>query len=307
MTDQDREAFIRRIKGSPQLYVIAFEILWLLHPSKEKHWAFLEKPMLTVLGDGSEEPRLESKTVTSEAASWVFSELQDVRTIADWKKFAASGRHLWVLLAILKAVSNKTVMVNSLAALAECVVQCQNTIELGRQKKTGILAADSRWIAQLMKSRAPAGSELSKSFLEALYAINATAELGAELRQASDTLHDRLQSTTEALTTERQSRQDAESSAQRMETKLAELRGVLETMQSELAAERLHSSRQSGFNTVAKQETVNQVLATVRQGTLHRLANIRAYADREKPNREEILELVGEIESHLSKVERILE
>lgn len=307
ITEQDREALLTRINGSPELQSIAFELLWSLHASKEKPWAFLEKPMLNVLGHGSDEPRLQSKTVPSEGASWVFTELRDVHTVADWKQFAASGRHLWVILAILKAASNKPVMVESLVALAECVEHCQNTTELGRQKKVGILAADSQWIARLIKSRTPAGSELSKPFLEALYALNATAELGAELRQASNALQNRLQSTGEALATERQARQNAESSVQSLETSLAEVRGVLETVQSELAAERLHSSRQGGFNTVAKQETVNQVLATVRQGTLHRLENIRAYADREKPNREEILELVGEIEAHLAKVERILE
>jgi hypothetical protein len=198
-------------------------------------------------------------------------------------------------------------MVESLVALAECVEHCQNTTERGKQRKVGIQLADGQWIARLVKSRTPAGSELSKQFLEALYAINATAELGAELRQESNTLRDRLQSTGEALASERQARQDAESSIQSLETSLAEVRGVLETVQSELAAERLHSSRQGGFNIVAKQETVNQVLATVRQGILHRLENIRGYADREKPNREEILELVGEIETHLAKVERILE
>ena len=41
----------------------------------------------------------------------------------------------------------------------------------------------------------------------------------------------------------------------------------------------------------------------VRQGINHRLDNIREYADRDKPNRDEILALVEEIKEHLAGLE----
>jgi hypothetical protein len=36
------------------------------------------------------------------------------------------------------------------------------------------------------------------------------------------------------------------------------------------------------------------------------LENIRIYADRENPDREEIVALVGEIESHLARVQQMI-
>ena len=70
--------------------------------------------------------------------------------------------------------------------------------------------------------------------------------------------------------------------------------------------EELHERRSVAYAALARQETINHTLATVRRGILHRLENIRLYADRENPNREEILELVKEIETHLAKVESLL-
>jgi hypothetical protein len=47
-------------------------------------------------------------------------------------------------------------------------------------------------------------------------------------------------------------------------------------------------------------------MSAVRRAVIHRLQNIRGYADRENPNREEIVALVGEIENHLNKIEEVL-
>ena len=69
----------------------------------------------------------------------------------------------------------------------------------------------------------------------------------------------------------------------------------------------LHERRAAGYAELVRKEIINNTMATVRQGTLHRLENIRLFADREKPNRKEILELVAEIEAHLAKVGRLLE
>ena len=74
-------------------------------------------------------------------------------------------------------------------------------------------------------------------------------------------------------------------------------------LKNELEEQRLHIARQGGFNVVAKNQTITQIMSTVRQVTLHRLENILAYADREIPDREEIIGLVTEIEKHLSRIE----
>ena len=68
----------------------------------------------------------------------------------------------------------------------------------------------------------------------------------------------------------------------------------------------MHITRQGGFNEVARGETINKVMSLVRQGVIHRLENIAAYADRPNPDREEILALVGEIQKHLGGIEEAI-
>ena len=85
--------------------------------------------------------------------------------------------------------------------------------------------------------------------------------------------------------------------------KLETISQSLENTRNELSEEKLHTARQGGFNVVTKRETINHVLSVIRQGISHRLENIRRYADRDKPNREEIVALVAEIEKHILKIE----
>ena len=133
-SETDREAVLDRIGASPQRLQIAFELLCLMRePKFPSRLRWLEPPMLNILGGGDDEPDLETKTVASEAKTWVFREFREVRNIADWKRFLATGRHLWVLYALLKACTNKQILVEALTALAECAEHCQNTSPDGNQ------------------------------------------------------------------------------------------------------------------------------------------------------------------------------
>ena len=88
-----------------------------------------------------------------------------------------------------------------------------------------------------------------------------------------------------------------------LQAKLDTANQSLEEANKKLIEERMHVTRLCGFNDVAKREVINNALAAVRRGINHRLENIRGYADREKPNRDEILALVGEIKEHLAGIE----
>ena len=306
ITDDDRAAVVARIKDSSQKFQIAFEILWLIQdPKLAPRFQWLEPAMLDLLGSGEEDPDLAAKSVPSEAKTWVYREFREVKNLGDWKRFVASGRHLWVLYAILKAFPNKQILVEALSALSECAEQCQNWGADGKQKKVAVQASDPKWIAKLIKARIPTKLELPKAFLESLYAITATAELSEALRKESNGLHFRLKETEDDLTKEKQAEKSAEERADSLQAKLTAATDELQTTRKELAEERLHNTRQGGFNVVAKNETIKHVLALVRQGAVHRLENIRLYADRENPDREEIVALVGEIEKHLSKIEEV--
>ena len=259
--------------------------------------------MLAILSDGEDQPKLSSLTIPSEAGNWVRNALQDVRTFAHWKRFVASGKHFWILYSVLRAGANKHVLIEALTAFSECAERCHNIAESGKPKKRPIVAADGTWIAKLLKSKIPAKAELPKPFLESLYAINAAATLSEDVRSENEGLRRRLNVTEDELAAEIRAKEIAEQKAMDTQAKLDATNKALEETKKELSEERLHSTRQGGFNVVAKRETINHVLSVVRRGVNHRLENIRGYADREKPNRDEILALVGEIEEHLTGIE----
>jgi hypothetical protein len=306
-SETDREVVLDRIGSSSQRMQIAFEALcFMREPKFPSRLRWLEAPMLNILGGGNEEPDLEMKTVASEAKTWVFREFRDVRNIVDWKRFVASGRHFWVLYAVLKASTNKQILVEALTALAECAEHCQNTSPDGKPKRHAIPAADARWIAKVLKAKIPAKFDLPKAFLEALFAINATADLSEALRRETNGLQFRLKQTGEELEAEKKAKCAAEERAGALQTEFETTKASLAQAQKDLKEERLHITRQGGFNEVARGETINMVMSLVRQGVIHRLENIAAYADRPNPDREEILALVGEIQKHLGGIEEAI-
>jgi hypothetical protein len=304
LQEEERDRVVARIADSSHRHHIAFEILCSLHdPKQNSKPRWLEGPMLKVLSGGMEPPILSSLTIPSDAKKWVQNELQDIYRLAHWKEFVTSGRHFWVLYAILRTAPNTHVLIEALNAFSECAERCQNTDEFGKPKKRHIQASDGAWIVKLIKSKAPPKPELSKTFFETLFALNAAATLSESVRSESDGLRVRLKLTEDDLASEVQARANAEQRERDLKAELETTSQSLEATKNELSEEKLHTTRQGGFNTVAKRETINHVLSTVRQGITHRLENIRGYADREKPNREEILALVGEIEKHLSRLE----
>jgi hypothetical protein len=307
VSETDREAVLDRIGSSSQRMQIAFEILcFMREPKFPARLRWVEAPMLNILGVGDEEPDLEAKTVASEAKTWVFREFREVRNIVEWKRFVASGRHLWVLYALLKASTNKQILVEALTALAECAEHCQNTSPDGKPKRHAIPAADAKWIAKVLKGKIPAKFDLPKAFLETLFAINATADLSEALRRETNGLQFRLKQTGEELEAEKKAKSAADERTGALQTELGATKATLAQAQKDLKEERLHITRQGGFNEVARGETINKVMSLVRQGVIHRLENIAAYADREKPDREEILALIGEIQKHLGSIEEAI-
>ena len=262
--------------------------------------------MVDLLGDGADEPNLGASAVPSEARTWVYREFREIHNIGDWKRFVASGRHLWILYGILSSATSKQILVESLTAFSESAAQCQNVAANGTRKKTAVDASDSKWISKLVKARVPTKLDLSKAFLESLFAIHSTADLSEALRKESNGLHFRINNLEKDFVIERTAKVAAEGQAQSLQEELDTTRNDLTLTKKDLDEERLHNKRQGGFNTVARSETINEVMAIVRKDSLHRLENIRGYADREIPNREEIIALVGEIEKHLSRIEEVL-
>jgi hypothetical protein len=301
---QIRERFITRIIGSPQRHHIAFEILFLLLDKKNiSKIQWIEKAMLKVLSDGVEQPALSPVTVSSQAGKWVGNELHEIDTIAKWKQFVSEGKHFWLLYAILRTSPNTHVLIESLTAFIDSVEKIHNKGQTGKVKKYVVRASDAIWITKLLKSKIPAKYDLPKSFLETVFAIYATAALSEDVRIESAALRAHLKTIEEELAIATKAMVSGEQRERDLQVKLDATAVSLDRAKKELSDEKLHAKRQGGFNVVAKQETINHVVSIVRQKINHRLENIRGYADREKPNRDEILALVEEIEKHLSRLE----
>jgi hypothetical protein len=297
-------ALIARINASPHKHYIAFEILCLLLDRKNKlkiQW--IEKPMQMILLDGVEQRGLSPLTVPGQAGRWMRNELQDVDTTAKWKEFTSKGKHFRVLYEILRTAPNTHILVEALAAFTDHVEHLENISQTRQTRKLVISASDARWIAKLLKSKIPTKNDLPKSFFETTFAIIAAAALSENIRAECNALHLRLKEIEEKLDTEAKARAALQQHEKDLRLELEAISQSLENTRKELSEEKLHTARQGGFNLVAKRETINHVLSVVRQGISHRLENIRRYADRDKPNREEIVALVAEIEKHIIKIE----
>lgn len=303
-TELDQQSIIARLQSSLRRSFIVFEFLWWrrnVRATSKFFW--FESIALQMLGNGEPAPNLASLPAPADAGRWVFHELREINSLSEWKKYIASGRHLWLLHAILQCASNRPALIEAILALAECIEHLHNSAARNKPVKPLINAEDPQWIVRLLKSRISSQSDLSKSFIECVFALNATAGLSQELREDSNSLRSQLRKMSEDLKSETDANTNAENRKLQLQAELDQTKKELADKSQSLEDERKHNIRTGGFGGVAKQETVSQVMAIVRQGASHRLESIRQYADREKPNREEILDLVNEIEKHLAGVE----
>lgn len=304
-SQEARSVFLDRVLRSPKKKIIAFEILHRLMFTKDlSKLGWLREPMLQELGQGSVEPNLALLPFPKDAGKWVFNEFREVTSPEEWKTFTESGRHLWVLLAILKSYTSGPHLIEALSALGECAEQCEG--RMIKKADGGIRRStrDASSIIKLLRSVTLQKLEFPKGFLEALYAVNATAYVAVETRTALDATLSKLKATEENLTAIQSAKDEADSQIALLKTQLSELQVCLTQTETALSEEKAHATRLEGFNAVAKREVISRVMTSVRQGLSHRLEHIRRYADRENPDRAEILILVAEIEKHLSQTQQ---
>jgi hypothetical protein len=295
--------YITRIEQSPESKLIAFEcLIWLRQSKEAKAFSWLKEPMRRVLGDGSAFPNLALLENPILVGKWVKEQLKSLETLSAWNAFFASGRHLWVLHCILQCRDKLIFLVEGLTALADGLSHWQNLQNPALWKKGGVQDADPRWVAQLLEGFTPK-LKVSKDFVETVYAINSVAEVSASARSEQQAMWTQLDSTQRELEEEVEARRAAETKAESLGHELERNRNELASCRLEVEAEKQHTVRSGGFSEVARRETIQQVLSDVRQGLSHRLEDIRSYANRENPNREEILDLVQEIQTHLTKLE----
>lgn len=303
LSDEKQSEFITRIEQCPEAKLLAFECLaWLRKGKEAKKFRWLEPAMQRLLGDGAPFPNLALQENHVLVGKWVKEQLRPLETLSAWNAFFASGRHLWLLHCLLQCRDKRILLVEGLTALADGLAHWQNLQNPALWKKGGVQAADPRWVAQLLESRLSAKLELSKSFVETVYAIQAVAEVTASARSEQQAMWRQLDSTQRELEEEIETRRAAETKTESLGHELEGIRNELASCRLELEAEKQHTVRSGGFSEVSRRETIQQVLSDVQQGISHRLEDIRSYADRENPNREEILELVQEIQAHLSKL-----
>lgn len=74
-------------------------------------------------------------------------------------------------------------------------------------------------------------------------------------------------------------------------------------MRSNPIEEEEHNIRLAGYAELVRKDKIRKDISQIRLAFLGRLDNIRGFADREKPNREEILALLREIQEELKSLE----
>lgn len=304
LSEEKQSEFITRIEQCPEAKLLAFECLvWLRKGKEAKKFRWLEAPMQRLLGDGAPFPNLALLENPFLVGKWVNEQLKPLETLPSWNAFFNSGRHLWLMHCLFQCRDKRSSLVEGLTALANGLAHWQNLQSPELWKKGGVQTADPRWVAQLLETRLAAKFEISKSFVEMVYAVSAVAEVSASARSETQAMWGQLSSTQRELEEEAEARKTAEARAVDLGHQLEKTRNDLAQCRVDLESEKQHTVRSGGFSEVARRETIQQVLSDVQQGLSHRLEDIRSYADRENPNREEILELVQEIQTHLTLLE----
>lgn len=304
LDEEKRLEYIGRIRQSSDAKLIAFECLNRLVRGKDApKYRWLEEPLTQILGDGSALPHLALLENPVQVGKWVGNQLSSLETLPSWKAFFASGRHLWVLYCLSQCRDKRESLIEGLTALANGLAHWQNLQSPEGWKNGGVQPVDPGWIAGLLEDNLVAKFELPKAFVKTVYAINAAAEVGASARSELKGVWRDLDMARRERDEEAEARRAAESREKEIAANFERTKAELESCRLKLSAEKEHTTRTGGFTDVARRETVQQVLSDVRQGLLHRLEDIRAFADREKPNGEEIVELVKEIQGHLAKLE----
>jgi hypothetical protein len=296
--------YVTRIEQSSEAKLLAFEcLIWLRKGKEAKKFRWLEEPMQRLLGGGAPFPNLALLGNPIMVSKWVNDQLKPLDTLSAWNGFFKSGQHLWLMHCLFQCRDKRNSLVEGLTALANNLAHWQNLQSPELWKKGGVQTTNTRWIAQMLESRLVAKFELSRSFVEQVYALSAVAEVSASARTELQAVWKQLDTTQREREDEVEARKAAEARAEDLGHKLEKTQDQLDRCLVELESEKQHTVRSGGFSEVARRETLQQVLSDVRQGLSHRLEDIRNYADREKPNREEIMELVNEIQTHLSKLE----
>jgi hypothetical protein len=303
-SEEKQLEFVTRIEQSPEAKLLAFECLvWLRKGQEAKTFRWLEQPMQRLLGGGAPFPNLTLLENPILVGKWVNEQLKPLETLSAWNAFFNSGRHLWLMHCLFQCRDKRSSLVEGLNALANGLAHWQNLQSPGLWKKGGVQTTDPRRIAQLLEAQLAPKFGLSKSFVDHVYAFSAVAEVSASARSELHAIWKQLDATQREREDEAEARKAAEARVLDLGHELENTRDQLARCRVELESEKQHTVRSGGFSEVARRETLQQVLSDVRQGLSHRLEDIRNFADRENPNREEILELVGEIQTHLSKLE----
>lgn len=304
LPEEKRQEFAARIEQCREAKLIAFECLsWLRHSKDAAKFRWLDEPMQRVLGGGVQPPNLALLENPMRVGAWVAEQIKTLDTLSAWNAFFGSGRHLWLLHCLFQCRDKRESLVEGLTALANGLAHWQNLRSPALWKKGGVQTTDPRWIAQLLEARLPAKFEMPKAFIEAAYSVSAVAELSSSSRFELNALWKQLDAVRAERDEESTARIEAQAREHRLRQDLKQNHDELASCRLELEEEKKHTVRSEGFSEVARKQTVQQVLSDVRQVLNHRLEDIRNYADRDKPNGEEILELVQEIKVHLAKLE----
>jgi hypothetical protein len=299
-TEVQQNVFLAGIKDSPNPSGMAFEVILWLYETRErlrKH-SWLKPHMLEILELYPQALDPNDCSGPGELAKWVQQKLEPLQNATDWSDFVRSSRHFAVLCMILLPTRAKRHLTEAIAAFNQCAIRCS-----GKHGGEGSLQPDANAIRALIRRRIPTRADLPKDFRETLAAIHAVSDMSAELMQENKALASEVDELRLSLRQEIDSLEKAEKSVADLETKLQTANLRLREVQACLETERNQRTTQREFQSLEKDQTAAHVISVVRQGVNQKLKDIREYADRANPNRDEILSLLKEIEYHVETLE----
>lgn len=297
ISEQVRTEYVNRVRASSSSRYIAFRLLALraVGDMQTKLTPFI--PLLEEILFADTAPldlrRCDSIEAVGNAVAETFA---SVRGKNDLKQFAAARSHLPILYALIRVWDNPTRFQAGLNALAAAVERITRPKKAKPSNNLEILA---RAVIARIPEKPLIGKALPEIlkiaqtlFLQAETTSRENLELESKVAKANtdvETLRAKLDTELEAK--------------QKLQADSAILVDRLSQSQTALAQEKEHFEILKSHGVEERKRAVDDAVARMRTELLRRVENIRLFADRDQPNRQGILALVGEIQNIFTESE----
>lgn len=296
-------AFLCQVASSKASKLFSFRILCLIVFGELKGPVLqLRQKLQELLSSGGRFRESYEELNGLDIPRWVRREMSILTRHTEWQQFISSGDYLWILFVLLSMHQDRRSIIEGLIAFSECSQWIPKKQKRSNTNQTSTDPVEVKWIQKALYSHVDEKTGPSELFFHLVFSLAATAEESREARESLSELEKQL--ALEKCVAEKAIKQHEtlESNNLELSEKISDLTLIVDGLKTKLEDEQLNRERHINVSSQDSRRTKNELMARVNRSTRTRLENISLYADRQNPDREEILALVKEIENELEQL-----